>query len=259
MEIGSGTSGASYVMPYLMKLCRDYNVDIVNTGHQHVLHRTHPVTFRDSVPPSRPWATVCIPVVVGPGEGTTFLCAARSELALNGGSPAYYHAIAVGSNSSGSQRIGNTGVECKRDAVYKLEIDGLVGKGYGVNSGYNNDTQARGTVFDTFTVVARPKTGGGGTRKEAKAEAEEKGSISVSPNPFKATVRISRQYAAGSRQKMEIAIYNCRGTMIEKLPTANCLLPTDITWNPAGLPAGVYLVRADIGNRILTRRITLTR
>ena len=134
MEIGSGTSGASYVMPYLMKLCRDYNVDIVNTGHQHVLHRTHPVTFRDSVPPSRPWATVCIPVVVGPGEGTTFLCAARSELALNGSSPAYYHAIAVGSNSSGSQRIGNTGVECKKDAVYKLEIDGLVGKGYGVIS-----------------------------------------------------------------------------------------------------------------------------
>jgi len=83
--------------------------------------------------------------------------------------------------------------------------------------------------------------------------------LTVTPNPFNAAVKISWQYAVGSRQQINISIYNCRGKLVEKLPIAYCILPTEVTWNPAGLPAGIYLARINTGQYSFSKKLVLTR
>jgi hypothetical protein len=100
-------------------------------------------------------------------------------------------------------------------------------------------------------------TAGGGTEKEAKAKTEEKGSISVSPNPVKsrAVITVSNKFRVSS---FELHIFDITGKQLEtrnsKLETSNT-----VSWTASGLPAGVYLVRAVIGKRTLQEKIVLVK
>jgi hypothetical protein len=82
--------------------------------------------------------------------------------------------------------------------------------------------------------------------------------IGARPNPFNAAVKISWQYAVGNRQ-IEMAVYNCHGMLIKRLPIAHCQLPTEITRNPSGLPSGIYIIRLDTGTRKLEKKVALIR
>jgi hypothetical protein len=241
--------GASYSMPYLCKLFRDYNVDFVHTGHQHNLFRTYPVTFRDSVG-AQPWQAIAVPEVVGPGEGTTFLAAARVQLSIDSKGKQYYHAIAVGNNTA--DKTGNTGLPVRADPIYKLEMDGAICKGYGVNTkpGYE------GEVFDTFTVVPRPKTGGGGTVESGGKilnSCSVTGEMTVSPNPFKSRTAISI-YGNPTAENIRIQVFNLAG---QKLLHAIKESGQVYYWNAGLNPAGIYIVQASIGNKLFKKKIVL--
>jgi hypothetical protein len=70
-------------------------------------------------------------------------------------------------------------------------------------------------------------------------------------------VKISWQYAVGSRQKVKIDIYNCQGNLVDRLPTANCLLPTEVIWDASGHPSGIYIARIQWGGKRMTRQLVL--
>jgi hypothetical protein len=100
-------------------------------------------------------------------------------------------------------------------------------------------------------------TAGAGTDAQAALPADAEIALTATPNPFRTAVKISRQNAVGSGQQTEIAIYNCRGKLVAKLPAANGLLPAEVTWDASGLPAGVYVAKLDLGNQTYTKRMFL--
>jgi hypothetical protein len=80
------------------------------------------------------------------------------------------------------------------------------------------------------------------------------------PNPFNAVIRISVQRSAISVQRVvpQVRIYDISGKMLKSLTrNAECRTQYAFTWNAAGLPSGIYLVKARLGGKTLTRRIYL--
>jgi hypothetical protein len=93
--------------------------------------------------------------------------------------------------------------------------------------------------------------------------------ISVSPNPFNAAVAITVNGNAvetlhfqGKRHENEkcnvstVSIFDIHGRMVHR---ANNLISGTYTWSPAGLPAGVYVIKADMEGRTLSCRIVYQR
>jgi hypothetical protein len=89
-------------------------------------------------------------------------------------------------------------------------------------------------------------TAGGGTGKEAKAKAGEKGSICVSPNPFRTSVHIRTDM-----QNALLTIFDLNGRKIFSGASGNAV------WHAAGRPAGVYVLKIKSGRQILTKQLLL--
>jgi hypothetical protein len=93
----------------------------------------------------------------------------------------------------------------------------------------------------------------------------EKFSLSVFPNPFNSSVRIRSQKSEDRIQNVEI--YDIAGKKVFEAPVGEHLRvlpndgkthrssPTETIWSPApSVPSGVYLVRAKMGDREITRK-----
>jgi hypothetical protein len=81
--------------------------------------------------------------------------------------------------------------------------------------------------------------------------------IRVSPNPFNAAIKIAVSGQRIADSKIGIALYDIEGKMIQRLSATSYQLSAGITWSPASLPAGVYMVKAEMKGRSLSRRIIL--
>jgi hypothetical protein len=96
---------------------------------------------------------------------------------------------------------------------------------------------------------------GTGTTVENASRHNPVLAMTASPNPFNAGTVIS---VNGKLQvtSCKLSIFDIRG---KNLRTWNLELETErnVTWNASGLPAGLYLVRARVGNRTLEKKITL--
>ena len=106
-------------------------------------------------------------------------------------------------------------------------------------------------------------TAGSGTGNEAKAKAEEKGRISVRPNPFHASVAISTDNlgVVGTRQCLvptnpQLAIYDVHGRMVH---TSAKWTGNLYHWTPQDLPNGVYLIKTKIQGKTITKKLFLQR
>ena len=101
-------------------------------------------------------------------------------------------------------------------------------------------------------------------RKKIGVLLQEKGIVTVSPNPFNAAVSISYGNRTGGIQTMQarnsrnaaptLAIYDIHGRMVHPV---NGLTSGTYTWDATGFPAGVYLLRATWGNQTLVKRLFL--
>jgi len=108
---------------------------------------------------------------------------------------------------------------------------------------------------DYWVVKLSPETG------ISEHFTPQKLAISVSPNPFNSAVTISAPEGAA------IEIFDLNGRMVDNnpvgdgfpVPSANGrgdLAPTNVLWQPdASLGSGVYLVRAKIGDKDITKRV----
>lgn len=70
--------------------------------------------------------------------------------------------------------------------------------------------------------------------------------IGASPNPARSTIRIT---ACAS----SLSVFDCSGKRVAEL----AVRAGEAVWNAAGLPSGVYLVRAKIGSRLLQKSVTV--
>jgi len=83
--------------------------------------------------------------------------------------------------------------------------------------------------------------------------------ITVCPNPFNPGTAIAVKVKGKGRGRgykdVSIKIYDINGQLIKSLlPLPSHL---EVRWNATGLPSGIYIIRAVIGNRHLSKRITL--
>jgi hypothetical protein len=76
--------------------------------------------------------------------------------------------------------------------------------------------------------------------------------ISVRPNPFNSAVEINVgvQYI----EPLHLSIYDIHGRMIKSF---NNIRGNMLTWNLSNIPNGLYVIRAVIGNKTLSQKITL--
>jgi hypothetical protein len=87
----------------------------------------------------------------------------------------------------------------------------------------------------------------GGTKAEAKVEAKEKGRILVSPNPVRGRAFVGTH----DRTVLQHAsVYDIRGNRIAAIDHNGI-------WNAAGVPAGIYIIKAMAHGRELSRRIVV--
>jgi hypothetical protein len=76
-------------------------------------------------------------------------------------------------------------------------------------------------------------------------------SIHVSPNPFNA--RTTFEFKVQS-SRFKVQIFNPLGKMVHQFSNGN----DTYTWNAGNnLPAGIYVVKADMGKHTLSRKVIL--
>jgi len=82
-----------------------------------------------------------------------------------------------------------------------------------------------------------------------KRDARPRGmELEVSPNPFRSSVTLRPPF------KALIKIFDTRGAVVASFKGQG-----GIVWNAQDLPSGVYLVRANSGNRVFTKKLFLNR
>ena len=79
--------------------------------------------------------------------------------------------------------------------------------------------------------------------------------VAATPNPFHSTVDI---IIRGAMDAGKIGIYDISGRMIADLSGLSCKT-NRMVWNAGQLPGGLYILKADIGNKIFAKQLTLAR
>ena len=146
------------------------------------------------------------------------------------------------------------------------------------NANYNNTdtnyegpyvTNLRGMGALSFAMVPIA-TGPVAMEQEVLDDADF--SLSVSPNPFNPTTEImlvTRNTRHVTRKNIKAQIYSSSGKLIENLVSNRVTnnyskqnghgSRVTFTWNASSSPSGIYIIKAAIGKKILTKKITLLR
>jgi hypothetical protein len=78
--------------------------------------------------------------------------------------------------------------------------------------------------------------------------------LNVSPNPVNSIIKIAVSYQPSAIGNFSLKIFDINGKILKDFSS---LQAEDLSWNTTHLPAGVYLIKATIGNSVITRRIVL--
>jgi hypothetical protein len=80
--------------------------------------------------------------------------------------------------------------------------------------------------------------------------------LTVSPNPFSTSldIQVLMQNAEFGMGNMEVGIFDVTGKLVH---SAFRNPHSALTWNATNHPAGIYIVKVTVGNRILSKRIVL--
>ena len=97
-----------------------------------------------------------------------------------------------------------------------------------------------------------------GVAVEPGAEQPETLGLSVAPNPFSQSTRVTLDLAEA--QHVRVALYDALGRRVATLQDGPLAAGAHtLTLDDGGLPAGVYLVRAIAAEHVITRRVTVLR
>jgi hypothetical protein len=135
----------------------------------------------------------------------------------------------------------------------------------------NELNQIRGLTFDPGNRVAyiyersvgvhvvKFKGLAAGVSDLDQDRSEAEAAIHAYPNPFSTSVDISVSRTSHvARKEVELEVFNIAGNKVANIKspaTSDQRLAT--TWSPKTSPPGVYLIRAKVGNKVLTKQVTL--
>jgi hypothetical protein len=102
--------------------------------------------------------------------------------------------------------------------------------------------------FDRSKAMIYKHTESGTTGTEAQTLVTSP-SITITPNPFQSAVGINVK----TRQCLvsTINVYNTNGRMVDRI----LFKGSTTIWKPAGLPAGIYLLKTQIGGKTMTKKL----
>jgi hypothetical protein len=89
---------------------------------------------------------------------------------------------------------------------------------------------------------------------------KEEFGLEVMPNPVNhgTTIRINRSQRTEDRgQISEIKIFNLTGKIVYQLTSDLCHLTSGLSWNASNQPSGVYIIRAKLDNKSITKLVLL--
>ncbi len=150
------------------------------------------------------------------------------------------------------------------------------GVGFGVGGGGYGQPEFFSGTMDEIMVFNRPlnraevlslyndSTELGMTAAENAATGACVASIAAAPNPFNPSTHIFVRDMPGAAEHMRIApmvkIYSISGRLVTTL-TQHTILGTQYVyiWDAKNMPSGVYVVKADVGNKAMARLVTLIR
>jgi len=77
--------------------------------------------------------------------------------------------------------------------------------------------------------------------------------LSIYPNPFSTSTTI--EYVLTQPEKVELKIYNQLGKMIEVIQKNTQPGKQTLTWDANGLPSGIYFLKVQFGNELISRKM----
>ncbi|MEO1633118.1 MAG: T9SS type A sorting domain-containing protein, partial [Bacteroidota bacterium] len=96
-----------------------------------------------------------------------------------------------------------------------------------------------------------------GTDTEDDAPLPTEAMLSVYPNPTGGTATVS--LSVGAATVARVVVYDVLGRAVARLHDGAATARLRLALDTAVLPAGVYVVRAEAGDTVLTRRLTVVR
>jgi hypothetical protein len=105
----------------------------------------------------------------------------------------------------------------------------------------------------TRSVYLYRHTAGSVTAKNSHDLSMSEKGIQVTPNPFKASISIFLSDA----KKANVAVYDINGKMVKAFSDSHS--SNELSWNALGQPAGVYVIRAEFGSSILSKKMFLAK
>jgi len=85
-------------------------------------------------------------------------------------------------------------------------------------------------------------------------------SLQIDPNPFNPSTRIACRWEQSARnERIEIAIYNVHGKLVQSLLATGSQLAAGLTWDAKKLASGVYVIHVRAGDRAILQRAMLVR
>ena len=77
--------------------------------------------------------------------------------------------------------------------------------------------------------------------------------LTINPNPFSTSTTIA--FESTQPGKVELKIYNQLGELVEVIQTNTQAGKQTVTWDASNLPSGIYFVRLQIDNELITRKM----
>jgi hypothetical protein len=151
--------------------------------------------------------------------------------------------------------------------VYALNMDTQAWTAYSPASGPTSSAPSQGTYgrwnyvpgYSVFAMVNSIDENGWVFRLSAGTGVETARvkfaglSLAATPNPFSVSTRIDL-FAGADLRNAQVKVYNLDGKQVADL-SGKMLNGTGIAWKPSGLSAGIYVVKADLGNRQISRTL----
>jgi hypothetical protein len=132
---------------------------------------------------------------------------------------------------------------------------------------FRGDGMFRQPSYDPFWDLAGLAPGEIGVENHGHTDYRQDAvlDIHIYPNPVKRLVKINYELQIMNYEFKDIhlAIYDVNGRCVadfsQKIHDSSFIICNSITWNPSGLPSGIYILRLEAANRSVSRKLVLQR
>jgi hypothetical protein len=100
-------------------------------------------------------------------------------------------------------------------------------------------------------------TAGAGTTLMGRDVKGHDMELQVYPNPIKSVSKIAVSYQLSAVSKINLELFNINGKLIKTLIADSRQLKAGIRLNTSGLPTGIYILKAQVANKTVSKRLLI--